>query len=173
VTASTNRLTADLENALVAGQLKGGPGSGFFAPAHQGIPGKQGGSQSGGGGAGTQGVLDSRKSGIYRGFVYRAVDSTSKVRAALGTGRYFTPSPDAAKKYGSDVRRFYVGLDRVLGTNSPEYNALSGIARAKWTGSRSLIEEIRQLAEARGWQAIYGGTVFGLNVFNAELAAEA
>lgn len=39
------------EDALIARFLKGGPGSGFFAPAHQGRPGQQGGSRSAGAGA--------------------------------------------------------------------------------------------------------------------------
>jgi len=151
---------------------KGGPGSGHHG--HSGRPGQVGGSAPGEGSARIpRGQLNAKNSGPFSGKVYRAVNSTSPVKAAMGKGTYFTNDPWVAKTaYGTDVREFWVDLDNVLGRNSKEYGWIDRISRRRWTGDESLAQVIATVAKEKGFDAIWGGSVFGLAVFDGGKATE-
>lgn len=111
--------------------------------------------------------LTSKKSDYsFKGTVYRAANSTNKA-SALGKGLYFTPDESAAKNYGSEVYAYVVKLNKVLGTNSSEYDSIRNAAqkRKEWIFDNHPGEAIAKEAQSRKYDAIYAGGVYGLVIF--------
>jgi len=112
-----------------------------------------------------QNRLTSSRSGVWSGKLYRAVDSTQKT-SALGDGTYYTGTREDAELYGSNIVEYEAHGLNVLGTNSQEHKMVKRTAGRRWsTDFRSMADAIAKTAEQEGWDAIYGGGVFGLVVF--------
>jgi hypothetical protein len=164
-----------LDNGLFEVLGSKGPGKGNWGHSGgKGGPGKPGGSSKKGGGRSIPNT-DSKKttkltselsgyswSGMaYRGTGIRKPGEMPRGGAALGEGTYYTTDPEVAKEYGT-VAKHKVDLKKVLGWHTDEYQV---VKRAAMKEFGWLPHNITEEAKKRGYDAIYGGSVFGLVIF--------
>jgi len=121
--------------------------------------------------------LSSMKSEKWSGILYRATDSKAKGQAALGRGIYLTPDTEVANYYGKKIKKYQTKPIKVLGTNSREYDAIKGFVNSaegfeKYDDELSVAQMIRLEAEERGFDAIYGGDIYGLVLFDGKKIKE-
>lgn len=113
----------------------------------------------------------------WSGILYRALDSKSKGQSALGRGIYLTPDLEVAQYYGKKIKKYKTKQIKVLGTNSREYEIIQTYVNSaegfeKYDDEESIAQMIRLEAEERGFDAIYGGDIYGLVLFDTKKIKE-
>jgi 8-oxo-dGTP pyrophosphatase MutT (NUDIX family)/GNAT superfamily N-acetyltransferase len=116
--------------------------------------------------------LSARRSGRWRGRLFRAVDSTRPGGFALGEGMYFSDVIEGgAAMYGKEIFEYEASSLNILGKHTREYERIRGKAEYQLKSGigplpfRNMGEAIAKMAESEGYDGIFGGSIFGLVVF--------
>jgi hypothetical protein len=115
--------------------------------------------------------LNVKKSGKWNGgFLYR-VEDAKRGDAALGDGLYLSDDSEDVLVYGKNPTTFKAKPMKVLGWQSREHDMIrawcmkSDEAFDKYIDVDSVAQQVRLEAEELGWDAIYGGGIYGIVVF--------